>query len=497
MLRARRDGASIGCNTLVVIKRGTDRWHDRAKATTRHAEMMGRRWLARAEAKAGSTHNAGHAASSHDVVTSIASVAEAASIAFHRQGDERFLTLRSFMQRQRLRRHPLVLAALSRWWDVALLTARRRRSTARGLSFRDYVNVYLLLSAELLPPEEHDPAECEAEAREEWERDSAGGGGGESSTMQRIQFLDSVFELSDLYTTSAAPSAYARFLTSLLAKCVDPATGRFRDAVVTGGSASSTPPEEEEEEDAGDEDAGNEPGRHGRSSDLEPRPSCVPSLPEIGETPQTRQALMSLGGAASASKVKLAGAGAPNATRATGPDERGRPRAAAAPRATTMRGVPASVPARVPARTGAGLALRLAGVEHAHEHSGPARGVGPAPWHSRREASVTSAGKGASAGGTSAGWVLHLAGSSSAPLLPLLQPALPVPRLRPSAFDEASSYARARTGDGPSAHAHLPDAGAPALGSLARVTSLPARLRAPTPIWQDTLRGVRCRGAGL
>ena len=100
------------------------------------------------------------------------------------------------MQRQRLRRHPLVLAALSRWWDVALLTARRRRSTACGLSFRDYVNVYLLLSAELLPPEEHDPAECEAEAREEWERDSAGGGGGESSTMQRIQFLDSVFELS-------------------------------------------------------------------------------------------------------------------------------------------------------------------------------------------------------------------------------------------------------------------------------------------------------------
>ena len=133
------------------------------------------------------------------------------TVAYHLQGNESLSTEEGFKERQKLRRHPRVLDELSRWWKAALAGARQRRPDAITLSKDDYVGIYRLLYRDLLGEEDYDPHEAEAEAAEEWRRDSSDG-----LTMERACFLDAMFELIDLYSLEISPHAYASSMPSTL-----------------------------------------------------------------------------------------------------------------------------------------------------------------------------------------------------------------------------------------------------------------------------------------
>ena len=156
-------------------------WQDSAKATVRH----------RALEKASSAS-----------VLSVESVVAARKLAYHLQGDSSLNTKSSFKQRQKLRRHPAVLAQLERWWEAATRTAVERgcHDTSR-IAKEDYLTIYRLLYIILLGVDEYNDAECEMEALEEWQKDSVDG-----VMMERAQFLDAVFEVCDLYTPTLEPS---------------------------------------------------------------------------------------------------------------------------------------------------------------------------------------------------------------------------------------------------------------------------------------------------
>ena len=155
---------------FLLRKQGTlNRWGDRAKAEVRHRHLQ---------------------RESSTAVLTVESVAAAKKLAFHLQGNVDLSTRVAFAERQRNRRHPDVLKQLDRWWTAALRTAEengRAMPSVSAIRKEDYLHVYRLLYVELVGSEEYDEAECDAEATDDWQRDSLDG-----ETMERAQFLDSV-----------------------------------------------------------------------------------------------------------------------------------------------------------------------------------------------------------------------------------------------------------------------------------------------------------------
>ena len=150
------------------------RWHDNARARTKHAAL--------AKAKA---------------VTEVKDAAEKEALAYQLQGDATLSTKDAFRQRQKLRRNPKVLAELDKWWLAVVNTAKQRGRTEVGLRLEDWTNIYRLLYYELLGADEYDEADADSEAMSEWAEDSTDG-----HHMERPQFLDAIFEVCDLYTST-------------------------------------------------------------------------------------------------------------------------------------------------------------------------------------------------------------------------------------------------------------------------------------------------------
>lgn len=274
--------------------------------------------------------------------------------------------------------------------------------------------------------------------------------------MERIPFLDGIFEVADMYTSSLAPADYSRLLSSLLAKCTDGATAGFRLSEETRASSEvaqdvNTPP----------------PPPHATSkTTLQRQPTklikqrrradvrsgggggSTTFLPQVGVTPATRQALEP-----SRSRPTLSGA-APNVTVASKV-------AAAASQAAASQAAASKVAAR-------GSLARVV-----HLSASPSRRDGLTVRDGLSERWAQRAG----ASGSEAEGLLYLANLTSQPLLPVLQPALPLPLLRPKAFDAACSFAR-----------RCPSGQLPAPG-LRKATSLPAlpALQLGRASWEDTL----------
>ena len=159
--------SEVGATSFAVFlyRKKVNRWRDRAKAEVRHRELQ----------RSGA-------------MVSVASVVAAQRVAYQLQGDPELSTKSAFRARQALRRHPLILSELERWWQAALQTARQNeRADTQKVHREDYIAVYRLLCMELLG--EIDEAECEEEALEEWRRDSVDG-----EVMERMNFLDAIFE---------------------------------------------------------------------------------------------------------------------------------------------------------------------------------------------------------------------------------------------------------------------------------------------------------------
>lgn len=127
------------------------------------------------------------------------------------QGDATLNTEDAFNQRMELRRDPKVLEALGRWWDAVIRTAKLARPDARSMLKYEFCALYVRVCSSVLEEDEYDEEECIPAAFEEWMEDSNDG-----VVMERTNFLDSIFEIADLYTLEIDQEEYCRFLNDLL-----------------------------------------------------------------------------------------------------------------------------------------------------------------------------------------------------------------------------------------------------------------------------------------
>ena len=157
-------------------------------------------------------------------VTEVTHEKELKELKLHEQGDKSMSTPEAFKLRQRLRRHHLVMAQLNNWWGAAKITVQLVRPSALDLTYDDYEWIYRAISKEILDEEDFDEVEAKAEALEEWQKDSDLHEDG-SRTMPRATFMDSMFQIADLYALTLDANDYANFLGELLGEVVDPKTG--------------------------------------------------------------------------------------------------------------------------------------------------------------------------------------------------------------------------------------------------------------------------------
>jgi hypothetical protein len=133
----------------------------------------------------------------------------------YNQADATMHTLEAWEKRFALRRTPEVRESLHAWWMTALRTVRNE--TAEGelpeLRKASYVKIYKLLFRALAQAEgeEYDEDEAISCAEEDWQSDSRDG-----VTMPRELFMDSLFQIADLYTDEADARVYADFLSAIL-----------------------------------------------------------------------------------------------------------------------------------------------------------------------------------------------------------------------------------------------------------------------------------------
>lgn len=126
-----------------------------------------------------------------------------------------------------LRKHGLVVEQLHRWWVHAhasyigpfppkgLVFEEVATTKPRGLTFGDYVDLQLRLYKCLVNP--FNAADARACARQDWKTDCGGG-----NILDRIHFMDAIFEVADTWTRSIHPVEYAAFLHRLLDAVAEP-----------------------------------------------------------------------------------------------------------------------------------------------------------------------------------------------------------------------------------------------------------------------------------
>lgn len=168
----------------------------------------------------------------------------------HHQANKSMQSLACFEERFALRRNKLVRGALHEWWmsvlnticppddDTSHLSPKEKRDKAMPFLTKDsFVRIVVMVCEALAAQEgdEHDEVAAIEMANEDWERDarapvrppSRQQRGEDSRVMPRETFLDSVFNLADLYTSSVSALEYATFLAELLAGCVMRDGGNF------------------------------------------------------------------------------------------------------------------------------------------------------------------------------------------------------------------------------------------------------------------------------
>jgi hypothetical protein len=163
--------------------------------------------------------NASSAKVDENIVTTVSSVEELEQVNRRLQADLSLNTMKAWETRLALRREASVRDVLHLWWMAFLRTLRPglEEDEIPMMGKAMYVRMYELIFRALSSIEEEHYEEAEARqcAEEDWASESADG-----VTMAREVFLDSVFQLADLYTDTTSATEYARFLRRLLELCV-------------------------------------------------------------------------------------------------------------------------------------------------------------------------------------------------------------------------------------------------------------------------------------
>ena len=153
------------------------------------------------------------------VTTQVESKDAAAALRRWQQGDEEHYEGARLMERFKNRNHPQVRKQLNKWWDwthqrfsdaVSENVACRLLMT---INQRMYTSVMLLINRALLDPDETwDQEEAEDLIEQAWLSDTHGRG----KYMNRTEWNDSLFELTDMWTLTTESNEYAEFLERLL-----------------------------------------------------------------------------------------------------------------------------------------------------------------------------------------------------------------------------------------------------------------------------------------
>ena len=146
---------------------------------------------------------------------------EREQVPYSMQADAAMHSLRAFELRQKFRRHAAVREVLHMWWTWALSTVQhgatgiggsRGGASATTVTKAFYMRMHCALYVELLDEgDEYDEAEALEAGEADFLRDAGG-----ADEVGRSQFLDAIFELADIYVSSAVAEDYAAFLLALL-----------------------------------------------------------------------------------------------------------------------------------------------------------------------------------------------------------------------------------------------------------------------------------------
>jgi len=153
----------------------------------------------------------------------VSDVQEREQLALWQQGNEAMYTQTNLDARCALRHDPIVSAQLRNWWKATqnLLTIRGKPIGASGgvVEEAEYAEIFRKVYKAMI--EEYDEAEARRCVRDDWREDSGG-----QPHLSAEQFMDGVFELSDVWTESIKAAEYASFLRTLLGKITKVANGK-------------------------------------------------------------------------------------------------------------------------------------------------------------------------------------------------------------------------------------------------------------------------------
>ena len=148
-------------------------------------------------------HNRAVAAAAEQVAAGVVMEVDDAetlkTISLNAQGDASLHTVKAWEQRYAMRRAPPVREVLHRWWMAVVKTTGP--SFAEGeevvVSSDFFLRLYKIIFEVLAlrDGDTYDEVEATECAREDWQNDSI------NDVMPRNAFMDSVFQLADLYST--------------------------------------------------------------------------------------------------------------------------------------------------------------------------------------------------------------------------------------------------------------------------------------------------------
>ena len=126
-----------------------------------------------------------------NIVTDVADASELEAVPLWAQGDAHLATKEKMAERQVLRYHPKVLAALQLFWEAAQRSLQSGGDTSANELHRKG-HALMLRRIYRVMIRDFDAADCERCIAEDWERDARG-----KDALSRKLFCDAFFELAD------------------------------------------------------------------------------------------------------------------------------------------------------------------------------------------------------------------------------------------------------------------------------------------------------------
>ena len=150
-------------------------------------------------------------AKAEEAMKAYANMSDAEKLELHNTGDMDMYTDRNMALREQLRDEPRICRALDRWWRAVV--AHDDRDKDQSLDRAEYAAFYTRLAKMADPDDEMSPAEIQEAMEADFVADS-----GADECVTKDEFLNSIFELADQWTTTTHAEEYLEFLNDGYAK---------------------------------------------------------------------------------------------------------------------------------------------------------------------------------------------------------------------------------------------------------------------------------------